>query len=759
MPPKKNNRAGPVLRKRPTQQAEPTGSHKLEADATQKATVKSQATPRTSRSSKPGAGHAYGVSEQERNEDEEKYAKHLVNNYTHRGIDRLLDFAQPAATAGQEAAQNDDFISDAMERILTGKKLPNGSGLDRRLLMPLARGIGKWAKVKSSIKSEKPLYGYFSDFVLFVAQCLKSVAAGNNTHIARLVLPAERTDFKPDDSNDSRRIDVGLAERDIGDSVKLVSLNSYADMLCIAEAKHSRALDKNALVQLFLYSANLYARQANRRYLWGLTICADEVYACMMLNDGLFISPAMRISELAGRKMLISWLVRWSMCPEDRLGYDPTICRVIGQSDADVGGNNNGDDVDDIMYTIDCYDDKSKKTTTYITNRTITSADDMLGRHTRCFIATRCSDSDTESSGEEVVIKDAWPPAKYPPLKDPRDEIKLLRKIHDTFKKGTPDHIYPDMIVGGHVRLNPKDKSAIDTTDAIFNAAGVDRIDPPSDSDVRSTWNQQPLRAHRRIVMSPVGHSLKKVQNEAELIIVLVEAMQCYSSVLGRCGVLHRDISANNILVVRDGEDTIPRGLLIDFDFAIKVDTQERSARPARSGTMPYMSIANILNLDTPRTALDDWESLLYVVCWLATVGISSDHRVPDAELAEMPIRQWRTGTTKMIANAKRTHMHTGDIFQSNIVKEFCAQYKLLPRFAKALHKALFGNENCPGAHLDDVDDEESSDDDDEDSGDKPTDSPNDPLVKRGAHVDEILANLDKVLDKFKRKALAALTV
>ncbi|KAJ2495386.1 hypothetical protein GGH96_006400, partial [Coemansia sp. RSA 1972] len=341
--------------------------------------------------------------------------------------------------------------------------------------------------------------------------------------------------------------------------------------------------------------------------------------------------------------------------------------RLPDTGNTDISGNDNGDEVDDISYIIDCFDDKSKKPIKYVTKRTITSADDMLGRHTRCFVAKRCSASGTELSEAEVVIKDAWPPAKHPPLEDQRDEIKLLRKIHHTFKDNTPDHIYPNMIVGGHVRLDQKNRSAIDTTDAIFNIVGVKRIDPPTDSDTKSAWAQQPLRAHRRIVMSPVGHSIKKVQNEAELIIVLVEAMQCYSSVLDQCGVLHRDISANNILVVRDGENKIPRGLLIDFDFAVEVDRQERSARPARSGTMPYMSIANILNLDTPRTALDDWESLLYVVCWLATVGITSDHRVPDAELAEMPIRQWRTGTTKMIAQAKRNHMHSGDYFQSNI--------------------------------------------------------------------------------------------
>ncbi|KAJ1775470.1 hypothetical protein LPJ54_003675, partial [Coemansia sp. RSA 1824] len=103
----------------------------------------------------------------------------------------------------------------------------------------------------------------------------------------------------------------------------------------------------------------------------------------------------MRISELAGRKLLISWLVRWSMCPEDRLGYGPTMHRVIGQSNANVSSNDNDYD---IRYTVDCYDDESKKTVKYVTKRTIMPADTLLGRHTRCFVATRYTGSGTDSS-------------------------------------------------------------------------------------------------------------------------------------------------------------------------------------------------------------------------------------------------------------------------------------------------------------------------------------------------------------------------
>ncbi|KAJ2524967.1 hypothetical protein GGI11_000418 [Coemansia sp. RSA 2049] len=237
------------------------------------------------------------------------------------------------------------------------------------------------------------------------------------------------------------------------------------------------------------------------------------------------------------------------------------------------------------------------------------------------------------SNPQEVVIKDAWPPAESPVLEDPRSEIVLLRKIRSEFEANppSPQHIYPKLVVGGHIKLaRDEGTQEIDTTDAIFQSMGVERLNPPPGNGEMEAlhWRCQPLRAHRRIVMSPVGHSVKTVRNEKELIVVLAEAMRCHSSILGRCGILHRDISTNNILVVRPGghstsadadasvfgrpsSSPLPRGLLIDFDFAIEVGISERTARPERSGTLPYMSIANLLNLGADRTALDDWESAL----------------------------------------------------------------------------------------------------------------------------------------------------
>ncbi|KAJ2654149.1 hypothetical protein IWW48_006284 [Coemansia sp. RSA 1200] len=749
-------------------------------------------TPCKSRTSKSGAVHSYGIQETERDKEAKAYAKYVLEKYTHHNVAEVPRIAASRTGESQTTEETIGLIAESMERLMAGRPLPRNSGLKRKLLMPYVTGLVKWRDVGPSVKSEKPLYDYFANFALFVAQCLQLIAVGDNGNtldIARLVLPSSRSDFKPNDSNDTRRIDSGLDTRNPDSLVRPVSVDAYVDMLCVLEAKAARDQGDEALVQLFMYSASLYTRQPDRRFLWGLTVCADEIYVCTILNDCVLVSPAMNISESEGRKALVSLLVSWSVCPRDRLGYDPTMERIYSGISSDSSSSSSDDDsiIDDIRYEISCYDDETEETQKYVIRRTIMSADDVFGRHTRCFVATpidynleniAMSGATDGTNLQEVVIKDAWPPAESPVLEDPRSEIVLLRKIRSEFEANppSPPHIYPKLVVGGHIKLaRDNDAYEIDTTDAIFKSMGVERLNPPPGNDEMEAlhWRYQPLRAHRRIVMSPVGHSIKTVQNEKELITVLAEAMRCHSSILGRCGILHRDISTNNILVVRPGghstgADTdasvfsqpssspLPCGLLIDFDFAIEVGISERVARPERSGTLPYMSIANLLNLETERTALDDWESLLYVVCWLATVGICSNDRTTDADLERLQICRWRVGTLEIIADTKRDHMDSTSSFMNLIVRKFRKQYKLLPLLAIALHKALFANPSCPGAlvksemldNLVDLDSLDSLDFDQQELG-----SNDDPLIKRNEYADDIITNLQSVMQKFEHFA------
>ncbi|KAJ2856847.1 hypothetical protein FB639_006061 [Coemansia asiatica] len=128
------------------------------------------------------------------------------------------------------------------------------------------------------------------------------------------------------------------------------------------------------------------------------------------------------------------------------------------------------------------------------------------------------------------------------------------------------------------------------------------------------------------------------------------------------------------------------------------------------------------------RSGLDDWESLIYVLCWLGTFGINTvdeAQRAKDlnAQIQEekkagvalkkqrlgqerqrrlksyddLSIREWREGRTSKIVLVKRTHMESTLKFEELIVDEFYKdEYKSLQGLVIELRKTLFDNDRYP---------------------------------------------------------------
>ncbi|KAJ1763497.1 hypothetical protein LPJ74_006799, partial [Coemansia sp. RSA 1843] len=115
--------------------------------------------------------------------------------------------------------------------------------------------------------------------------------------------------------------------------------------------------------------------------------------------------------------------------------------------------------------------------------------------------------------------------------------------------------------------------------------------------------------------------------------------------------------------------------MLIDFDCALRIDdTTDHEARSEMTGTFPFMSVNNLEASKVIRTELDDWESIIYVLCWLGTFGVNADdeeeHKRPDNDFDSLNIEKWRIGTDKAVANAKRNHMHSHDNFAFAAIPE-----------------------------------------------------------------------------------------
>ncbi|KAJ2462076.1 hypothetical protein GGI02_005543, partial [Coemansia sp. RSA 2322] len=117
--------------------------------------------------------------------------------------------------------------------------------------------------------------------------------------------------------------------------------------------------------------------------------------------------------------------------------------------------------------------------------------------------------------------------------------------------------------------------------------------------------------------------------------------------------------------------------------------------RGEMTGTLPYMSIGNLSGSSVQRTSLDDCESMLYILCWYATIGIDEGTRIPGNNATGLPIADWRAGPISAIINSKRDHLGSSKIFVEKIVNNFNRNDRdgdMLKTLAIYLYKTLFEN-------------------------------------------------------------------
>ncbi|KAJ2765539.1 hypothetical protein IWQ56_004057 [Coemansia nantahalensis] len=511
---------------------------------------------------------------------------------------------------------------------------------------------------------------------------------------ARLLLPSAENQFTPDGFGEDERIDFALLNCPVGGKPKLQSAAHTRGFFAIVNCEVNQDDREHSLKQLVASTRHVYQVQHNRVFAWALSVCGTLVYAVVMLHDAVLVSPAMDVSTPAGRKQVVELLVDWAACDDVQAGYDPTIV------DGPVRGS----------YRIECPNENGA-TRWYTATHNLVAAEDVLGSHTRYFAA---KPDDADGASDVVLIKDAFVRSSPQPDGSACEETRLLRRVENTFG-GEADFQHPRLVRSGNVKL-PTGGSYVsgvahngvydfgNNTDTILSVMGAAREEVPAPGNdgnpAERSWMQQPHRVCRRLVMTPCGEPLSTVSSEAELIVVLADVMRCHTAIRDRLRILHRDISPNNIMVAR-GADGLPHGLLVGYDSAIPADDGGRSARPERSGALPYTSIWNLEGGNKRQTALDDCEAMLYILCMLGTLGVTSDQRTNDTrDLEDMPISQWSANTPKKIAEVKREHMDSAKNFRRRILRHFHPECMALRQLAEVLHAALFLHDGCAGAEV-----------------------------------------------------------
>ncbi|TFK88995.1 hypothetical protein K466DRAFT_546057 [Polyporus arcularius HHB13444] len=148
-------------------------------------------------------------------------------------------------------------------------------------------------------------------------------------------------------------------------------------------------------------------------------------------------------------------------------------------------------------------------------------------------------------------------------------------------------------------------------------------------------------RSHMRLVIDDVGRPLTKAKNTKELVRALRDATIGHKLAFEKAGVLHRDMSVGNILIVDEAEDESFAGFIHDFDYSAMTDvapgdepeladsvgadglesmgvvlTFKDDERKERTGTYYFMAV-EILRSRVVHGVHHDLESLYWVLVWI----------------------------------------------------------------------------------------------------------------------------------------------
>ncbi|KAJ2348057.1 hypothetical protein GGH91_001556 [Coemansia sp. RSA 2671] len=469
----------------------------------------------------------------------------------------------------------------------------------------------------------------------------------------------------------------------------------------------------------------LFFNQHNRRFALGLTARSCTVCAYVFGVDDIWASTDMDISSTEGRQALVSLLVDWSLCPVNRLGFDPSIRYILD-------GDNGYPYLKIDVYEVGENTSHARKRA-YYSQRCVGAADRLTGRRTRYFAAS----TDPKSMGEPAfLIKDVWSTSGSSSANDTR-ESSVLNILHAEFDRSSEfSNSFARLISTGPVYIGQGDALVEDTTTMAF-------VGLPSISQARQ---------HRRTVTKLEGSLISEAGNENQVVVAIADVITALTAAYAKCKILHGNISGRAILLQKAAAGI--KGVLADFDYA-SIDGDSVAETPE---SMLFQSIDSLENPGADRSPLDVAESLLYLVCSLGTLGINRADRAGFVEDPSMLIMWWNKGAAVTIAKQKRVHLSSEMVLTENIL--FFMRPGPLHDLALDMYRALFlhpgtfGTTRINNAQLAAM----------RDDGIAAAlralpviDGRRDPLALRLQFVAEIIRSLLEIMAQHRDRALAAL--
>ncbi|KAK1517378.1 hypothetical protein CABS01_16681, partial [Colletotrichum abscissum] len=438
--------------------------------------------------------------------------------------------------------------------------------------------------------NEKSVLEWLAGFVKKLA-LFANTQQSNTTH-QRSLLAHPNTPMQG--STADRKLDVGFVENhEAGQG----SRHHWKQILVPGELKSNPSADtaSKAWLDLGRYAREVLAAQDTRRFVLGFTLCGPLMRVWTFDRLGAIASEQFNINKDGLQFVFIVLGFLWM--DEEGLGFDPTI-KVL-DNNRFVNIKRNG------------------STERIVIDGVILRARCVAGRAATCWKAHPEEHPDTQ-----LVIKDSW---QYP---ERDEEGGLLREVTDKHVVNVARYYYHETVqvheidddICNNVRhgLNviaasnyrpgrqmPPSNMAKDTTrNGRSNtsrkrpSSQTDSTLPPSKRSCSASPTKAvsipPNRVHRRIILQDYGKPIYKASSRSALLAALVGCIDGHES-LYKAGILHRDISINNLMINEDSGNPSWPAFLIDLDLAIREPRESASGAKGKTGTRAFMAIGALI--------------------------------------------------------------------------------------------------------------------------------------------------------------------
>ncbi|KAF9235323.1 hypothetical protein BU15DRAFT_51528 [Melanogaster broomeanus] len=326
-----------------------------------------------------------------------------------------------------------------------------------------------------------------------------------------------------------------------------------------------------------------------RRFAFSLVIVKDRARFIRWDRAGAIVSTQFKYKEEP--QVLAEFFCRFSRLSPVKRGHDESVrpaADLLQDVEREIRGEL-GLDADTPLFAYDVpVDENKKKTLTFYGPRPPCPPRSLIGRSTRTLPVCEMSGISKEKLcvHRVVYLKDTW----RVDAKEMQPESDVYRKLEEA----KVPNIAP-FICGGD-----------------FKGCGAKTETNQLATEERwgGVWGDLTAHALHRLILGVVGRGLVFFKCTKELAQSVLDSMRAHWHAYNDAQILHRDVSAGNIIITNSGQ-----GLLIDWDLSKPLSVTTKRRRD-RTGTWQFMSAALLRNIFAQHKLEDDNESFLHVLAW-----------------------------------------------------------------------------------------------------------------------------------------------